>query len=84
MKTVIHDAWFAQRTKITIEAGDDHLAFIRCVFEGGEISIDNTINRTVFVMCLFQGTKFSGQALSPRIASECSWVAAPTETAAQS
>ena len=82
MRVVIRDTWFAAHTSIAIGGGADDLVFVRCTFEGGEIHIEDAVGRQVFVNCVFQGTKFSGQPLSQRIAVECSWVSAPTETAA--
>ena len=58
------------------------LIFVRCTFEGGRITVDETIDRPIFTACLFQGTRFDRQGLSERIACECHWRAPPTEAAA--
>lgn len=84
MRLIIRDAWFPLGTRIIIGSGQDELAFVRCTFEGGEIAVDIAVDRPIFTACLFQGTRFSQQALSPRISRECHWCVSPTEAAVPS
>jgi hypothetical protein len=81
MRIVVEDTWFPGRTRIRIGGGSDELTFVRCTFEGGEIHIEEEVDRPIFHLCLFQGTRFSGQPVSSRIAEACSWISPPTEAA---
>ena len=82
MRTVFEDTWFPSCTKIRIGRGTDELSFERCSFEGGEIFIEEDVDRSIFSHCLFQHTRFSGQPLSDRIATACHSTASGTEAAA--
>lgn len=82
MKAIIEDTWFPAGTRLRIGEGEDELLFLRCSFEGGEIFIERTINRTIFSQCVFRGTTFSGQSLSERISAACRTAPAETEETA--
>jgi len=79
MQLHIRDAWFSARTLVRVDAGDDRLVFERCTFHGGEVRVGVEIDRTIFVGCLFQGTSFTAQSLSPRISADCQWQPPNTE-----
>jgi hypothetical protein len=82
MRTVIEDTWFPAGTKIRVGKGADELSFLRCTFEGGEIFIEPDVERTIFLHCVFQHTRFSGQPLSERIAVGCRHASVDTEASA--
>ncbi|HEX2944093.1 MAG TPA: hypothetical protein VHO91_23765 [Rhodopila sp.] len=82
MKAIIEDTWFPAGTRIRIGGGTDELRFVRCSFEGGEIVVEQEVDRTVFSQCIFRGTRFSGQSLSDRIADACRTVRSHTEDTA--
>jgi len=82
MKMIIEDTWFPAGTTIRISGGSDELTFLRCSFEGGESSIGSEVDRAMFSRCIFRGTRFSGQALSDRIATGCRSMAPETEETA--
>jgi hypothetical protein len=82
MKTVIEDTWFPAGAKIRVGKGADELSFLRCTFEGGEIFIEPNVEGTIFLHCVFQHTRFSGQPLSERIALGCHNAFVDTEAAA--
>lgn len=82
MRTVIEDTWFPAGTKIHVGKGTDELSFRRCTFEGGEIFIEPNVNGRIFLHCVFQHTRFSGQPLSERIAVACHNAFVHTEASA--
>jgi hypothetical protein len=82
MRVVIEDTWFPPPTKIRVGHGGDELTFSRCTFEGGEIAIDPEVDRRIFLHCVFQHTRFTGQVLSERIAIGCQKGPVDTEAAA--
>jgi hypothetical protein len=82
MRIVIEDTWFPACMKIRIGPGADELSFRRCSFEGGEIFIEESVDRAIFADCVFQHTRFSGQPLSERIATRCRSAVVATEAAA--
>lgn len=82
MRTIIEDTWFPASTKICVGKGADELSFLRCTFEGGEIFIEPNVEGTIFLHCVFQHTRFSGQRLSERIAVGCRNAFVNTEAAA--
>jgi hypothetical protein len=71
MKTTIEDACFSAGAKIRIDRETGDLAFRRCSFEGCDIFVAAEVETTIFTQCVFRSTTFSGQPLSPRIASDC-------------
>jgi len=81
MKATIEDACFSAGAKIRIDGDTGELAFRRCSFEGCDIFVAAGIEGTIFTQCVFRGTTFSGQSLSPRIASDCQWGCADIEIA---
>jgi hypothetical protein len=81
MTVTIEDACFLPGAKIRVEAGASALAFRRCSFEGCDIFVADAVDATVFMQCIFRGTTFSGQPLSPRIASACQCGCAEVEMA---
>lgn len=82
MKITIEDTWFPAGTKIRVGGGADELAFLRCTFEGGDIFIELDVDRRIFLHCVFQHTRFSGQPLSERVAVGCRSASVATEAAA--
>ena len=82
MTALIEDACFTASAKIRIDRADDELTFCRCSFEGCDIFVADQIERAIFRQCVFRGATFSGQPLSPRIASDCHCGCAETEMAA--
>ena len=82
MTAMIEDACFTAGAKICIDRAGDELSFCRCSFEGCEIFVADEIERAIFKQCVFRGATFSGQPLSPRIASDCQCGCAETEMAA--
>jgi hypothetical protein len=82
MRTVIEETWFAAGTNIRVGKGADELSFRRCTFEGGEIFVEPNVDTTIFIQCVFQHTRFSGQPLSERIAVGCRTAIVDTEAAA--
>ncbi|HEY0183216.1 MAG TPA: hypothetical protein VGC09_10455 [Rhodopila sp.] len=79
MRAIIENTCFHTDTRIRIAAGADEMLFLRCSFEGGEIFIEQEVDRTIFSQCVFRGTHFSGQRLSARIAVGCQSALADTE-----
>jgi hypothetical protein len=73
MDLIIRDAWFASHTVVDVGPGDDRLVFERCTFMGGTMHVDLEVDRQIFVVCLFHGTAFTAQPLSPRISTDCHW-----------
>ena len=71
MTILIEDAYFPAGAKIRIDAGASGLAFRHCSFEGCDIFVADAVETTIFKQCVFRGATFSGQPLSPRIASDC-------------
>ena len=82
MRVVIEDSYFPAGTRIRIGRGSDALTFLRCTFEGGEIAIDPEVDQEIFRRCMFLQTHFPGQALSDRIAVDCSRPSVATEASA--
>lgn len=82
MRIRIENTWFPAGTKIRIGRGADELVFLRCSFEGGEIFVEHDVDGEIFSQCVFQGTSFSGQPLSGRIATQCHSAPAETEAVA--
>src|SRR5579875_3151245 len=82
MRIRIENTWFPAGTKIRIGRGADELVFLRCFFEGGEIFVEHDVDGEIFSQCVFQGTIFSGQPLSRRIATQCHSAPVETEAAA--
>ena len=80
MRLIVRDTWF-RHGELEISRGDDRLVFERCTFMGGTVRVDPEIDARVFVHCLFEGTCFTAQSLSPRIASDCHWVPPNVEDA---
>ena len=81
MTTMIEDACFTAGAKIRVDRGTGELAFRHCSFEGCDIFVDEHIEQTIFVQCVFRGTAFSGQPLSARIARDCQTPRADIEMA---
>jgi hypothetical protein len=81
MKTTIEDACFSAGAKIRIDRNAGDLAFRRCSFEGCDIFVAAEVETMIFTQCVFRGTTFSGQPLSPRIASDCQCGCADVEVA---
>lgn len=79
MDVTIKDAMFCQHSVVDGGRGQDSLIFERCIFTGGHVHVDPEIDRQIFVACSFQGTEFTGQSLSPRIATDSHWQPATTE-----
>jgi hypothetical protein len=82
MKVIIEDTWFPAGTKIRVSRGADELSFLRCTFEGGEIAIEPDVDRRIFLHCVFQHTRFTGQPLSELISVGCHSASVNTEAAA--
>jgi uncharacterized protein YjbI with pentapeptide repeats len=82
MTTTIEDACFTAGAKIRVDRGTGELAFRHCSFEGCDIFVADEIEQAIFRQCVFRGATFSGQPLSPRIASDCQCGCAETEIAA--
>jgi hypothetical protein len=72
MYLIVRDTWI-RHGKLEIGRGDNFLIFERCTFMGGTIRVDPEVDKKVFVGCLFEGTLFTAQPLSPRIAADCHW-----------
>ena len=72
MKLAVRDTWI-RHGEVDIGCGDDRLVFERCIFMGGTVHVDPEIDNKIFVACLFQGTRFTAQSLSSRIAADCHW-----------
>jgi hypothetical protein len=81
MKVTIEDTWFPPGTRIRVGGGADELSFVRCTFEGGEIIIEPDVDQTIFLDCVFQHTRFSGEPLSERISVGCQKASVATEAA---
>jgi hypothetical protein len=71
MDLIIRDAWFGSHSVVDVNPGDDRLVFERCTFMSGTVHADPEVDRQIFVACLFPGTTFSAQSLSPRISTGC-------------
>jgi hypothetical protein len=84
MTMIIEDACFTANAKIRIIRAAGDIAFRRCSFEGCEIFVADEVEEPVFTQCLFRGTSFTGQSLSPRIARDCQCGCADTETTTMS
>jgi hypothetical protein len=82
MTATIEDACFTASAKIRIDRVAADFAFRHCSFEGCEIFVADEVDATIFTRCIFRGAIFSGQPLSPRIASDCHKVHAEIEMAA--
>jgi hypothetical protein len=81
MDLIIRDAWFASHTVVDVGPGDDRLIFERCTFMGGTVRVDPKVDWQIFVACLFQGTTFTTESLSPRISTGCHWMPPNVEDA---
>jgi hypothetical protein len=81
MRVAIEDTWFPAGTRIRVGRGADELSFVRCTFEGGEITIEPDVDRRIFRHCVFQHTRFTGQPLSERISIDCHRASVGTESA---
>ncbi len=79
MDVTIKDAMFCQHSVVDVGKGKDLLTFEHCIFAGGHVHVDPEIDRQIFVACSFQGTEFTGQPLSARIATASQWQPATTE-----
>ena len=79
MDLIIKDALFCQHSVVDVGLGRDRLVFERCTFMGGHVHVDAEIDHKIFIGCLFQGTVFTAQPLSPRIAADCHWHPAAME-----
>ncbi len=82
MTAMIEDACFSPGAKIRVDAGATELVFRHCLFEGCDIFVAEEVQQMIFMRCLFRGTVFSGQPLTPRIASGCQHVPVQSEMAA--
>ena len=82
MTAIIEDACFTAGARIRIDRAAGDLAFRHCSFEGCDIFVADEVDATIFERCIFRGAIFSGQPLSPRIASDCHKVHAEIEMAA--
>jgi hypothetical protein len=73
MDLIVRDGRFASHTVVDVGPGGDRLVFERCTFMDGTVRVHSEVDRQIFAACLFQGTTFTAQSLSPRISTDCHW-----------